>query len=135
VTLNGLTQLKGNADTPPLDLIYANDYLTEKIMAGVGKLMKQVQKMQKQMESVQAELAEKELTVSSGGGAVEIVITGQSEFRKLTIDPEFLKEDAEMVSETLLGAIQEASAKAKAVNEEAMGSVAGGMGGGLPGFM
>lgn len=103
-------------------------------MAGVGKLLKQAQKMQKQMQVIQEELAEKEISISSGGGAVNIVITAQSEFRSIKIDPEFLKEDAEFVEETLLGAIQEASAKAKETNEEAMSALTGGMGGGFPGL-
>ena len=103
-------------------------------MAGVGKLLKQAQKMQKQMQAIQEELAEKELEISSGGGAVSITITGQSEFRGLKIDPEFLKEDSEFVEETLLAAIQEACEKAKEVNEEAMGALTGGMGG-FPGML
>jgi DNA-binding YbaB/EbfC family protein len=104
-------------------------------MPGVGKLMKQMQKMQKQMEAVQTELASRELTVSSGGGAVEIVITGQGEFKKIKLDPDFLKEDAEFVSDTLLTAINEASEKAKAESEAAMGSVTSGLSGGFPGLM
>ena len=102
-------------------------------MAGVGKLLKQAQKMQKQMEGVQAKLAEQIIEVSSGGGAINIQINGQGEFQAFKIDPEFLKEDAEFVEETLLGAVQEAAAKAKETSEEAMGSVTGGMGG-FPGF-
>ncbi len=96
-------------------------------MAGVGKLLKQAQKMQKKMESLQEELAQKEMEVTSGGGAIKIVITGQSELRSLKLDPEFLKEDAEFVEETLLSAIQEANLKAKEVYEEAMGEISGGM--------
>ena len=102
-------------------------------MAGVGKLLKQAQKMQKQMEVVQSKLAEQAIEVSSGGGAINITINGQGEFQGIKIDPEFLKEDAEFVEETLLAAVQEASAKAKETSEEAMGSVTGGMGG-FPGF-
>jgi DNA-binding YbaB/EbfC family protein len=102
-------------------------------MAGVGKLLKQAQKMQKQMEAVQAKLAEQAIEVSSGGGAINITVNGQGEFQGIKIDPEFLKEDAEFVEETLLAAIQEAATKAKETSEEAMGSVTGGMGG-FPGF-
>jgi DNA-binding YbaB/EbfC family protein len=102
-------------------------------MAGVGKLMKQAQKMQKQMEGIQVKLAEQIIEVSSGGGAINIKINGQGEFRDFKVDPEFLKEDAEFIEETLLGAVQEAAAKAKETSEEAMGSVTGGMGG-FPGF-
>jgi DNA-binding YbaB/EbfC family protein len=102
-------------------------------MAGVGKLMKQAQKMQKQMEGIQSKLADQIIEVSSGGGAINIKINGQGEFQAFKIDPEFLKEDAEFIEETLLGAVQEAAAKAKETSEEAMGSVTGGMGG-FPGF-
>ncbi len=102
-------------------------------MAGVGKLLKQAQKMQKKMESVQNELAERELEISSGGGAVTIVITGQSEFRSIKIDPELLQEEANLVEETILEAVKEASAKAKEVNEEEMGKVSEGLS--LPGLM
>lgn len=102
-------------------------------MAGVGKLLKQAQKMQKQMEAVQAKLAEQAIEVSSGGGAINITVNGQGEFQAIKIDPEFLKEDAEFVEETLLAAIQEAAVKAKETSEEAMGAVTGGMGG-FPGF-
>lgn len=102
-------------------------------MAGVNKLLKQAQKMQKKMEALQQELAEREIEVSHGGGAVVVKITAAQEFRALTIDPEFLKEDAETVQETLLEAIREAGAKAKAEYEEAMGSVSEGMS--IPGLM
>jgi DNA-binding YbaB/EbfC family protein len=95
--------------------------------------MKQAQKMQKQMEGIQVKLAEQIIEVSSGGGAINIKINGQGEFRDFKVDPEFLKEDAEFIEETLLGAVQEAAAKAKETSEEAMGSVTGGMGG-FPGF-
>tara|TARA_B110000093_G_scaffold182015_2_gene227500 strand:- start:3101 stop:3409 length:309 start_codon:yes stop_codon:yes gene_type:complete len=102
-------------------------------MAGIGKLMKQAQKMQKQMEGIQSKLAEQIIEVSSGGGAINIKINAQGEFQAFKIDPEFLKEDADFIEETLLGAVQEAAAKAKETSEEAMGSVTGGMGG-FPGF-
>lgn len=103
-------------------------------MAGVGKLLKQAQKMQRQMQAIQEELAEQELGVSSGGGAVQIKVNGQGEFRALKLDPEFLKEDTEFIEETLLSAIREAAEKAKTVSEEKMGAATGGMGG-FPGLM
>jgi len=103
-------------------------------MAGVGKLLKQAQKMQKQMEAIQQELAETVLEVSSGGGAITIKITGQGEMQSIKIDPKFLQEDAEFVEETLLAAVQEASAKAKETSETAMSAVSAGMGG-FPGLM
>lgn len=102
-------------------------------MAGVGKLMKQAQKMQKKMEALQEELGGRELEVSAGGGAIKIIITGQSEFKSLKIDPEFLKEDPEMVEETLLEAIKDAAKQAKELNEEEMQKVTQGFN--MPGLM
>lgn len=102
-------------------------------MAGVGKLLKQAQKMQRKIEALQEELAATELEVSSGGGAIQVKINGQGEFLGLKLDPEFLKEDAEFVEETLLEAIKEAAAKSKAVNEEKMGDATAGFQ--LPGMM
>jgi len=95
--------------------------------------MKQAAKMQKQMEAMQEELAEKVIEVSSGGGAVTIKISGQGTILDVNFDPEFLKEDALFVRETLLEAIQEAQEKAKAENEEVMSSISGGLS--LPGLM
>lgn len=102
-------------------------------MAGVGKLMKEAAKMQKKIEAMQEELANKELEISSGGGAVVIKINGQSEFQSLTIDPELLKEEASLVEETLLEAIKEAASKAKAFNDEEMGKATQGFS--MPGLM
>ena len=104
-------------------------------MVGVGKLLKQAQKMQKGMEAAQEKLAEQVLEVSSGGGAVTVKISGQGEFQSISFDPEFLKEDPEVVEEAALAAIRDASAKAKQANEKIMEEITGGMGMGLPGFM
>jgi DNA-binding YbaB/EbfC family protein len=86
-------------------------------------MLKQAAKMQKQIEVLQQELEKKEIDISSGGGAVKIKVNGQGKFVSLELDPEFLKEDAKVVSETVLGAVQEAAAKAKALNESEMQKV------------
>ena len=83
-------------------------------------MLKQAAKMQKQIEVLQTELEKKEIDISSGGGAVKIKVNGQGKFVSLSLDPEFLKEDAKVVSEAVLGAVQEAAAKAKALNEAEM---------------
>jgi DNA-binding YbaB/EbfC family protein len=89
-------------------------------MAGVGKLLKQAQKMQRQIETLQTELEAKELEFTSGGGAIKIKLTGAGKFLALDLDPEFLKEDAKFVADTLLTAIQDASTQAKEQNEAEM---------------
>lgn len=102
-------------------------------MAGVGKLLKQAQKMQRQVEATQARLEAKELDVTSGGGAVKIKINGAGTFLSLEIDPELLKEDAALVSETLLAAVQDAAKQAKDYNDNEMKSATAGFQ--MPGFM
>jgi len=101
-------------------------------MPGVGKLLKQAQKMQKLMEEAQAKLSEEILEVSGGGGAVTVKITGQGEFKDLKLDPDFLKEDPEFVSEAILQAIVDATEQAKKKSDDAMGSLTGGVQ--MPGF-
>ena len=101
-------------------------------MPGVGKLLKQAQKMQKLMEEAQAKLSEEILEISGGGGAVTIQITGQGEFKDLKLDPEFLKEDPEFVSEAILQAVVDASEQAKKKSDDAMGSLTSGVQ--MPGF-
>ena len=96
-------------------------------MVGVGKLLKQAQKMQQKMEEAQALLSDEIIEVSGGGGAVTLKVSGQGEFKDLQLDPEFLKEDAEFVSEAILQAIVDASAQAKKKNDEAMSGLTGGM--------
>jgi DNA-binding YbaB/EbfC family protein len=92
-------------------------------MAGVGKLLKQAQKMQRQIESLQAQLEAREIEVTSGGGAVKVKINGAGKFISLALDPEFLKEDAKVVSDTLLAAIQDAAKQAKEHNDAEMQKV------------
>ena len=96
-------------------------------MVGVGKLLKQAQKMQQKMEEAQASLSEEILEVTGGGGAVTIKISGMGEFKDLNLDPEFLKEDPEFVSEAILQAIVDASEQAKKKNDDAMSGLTGGM--------
>lgn len=83
--------------------------------------------MQQKMEEAQALLAEETIEVSGGGGAVSITVSGLGEFKDLKLDPEFLKEDAEFISEAILQAIVDASEQAKKKNDEAMSGLTGGM--------
>jgi DNA-binding YbaB/EbfC family protein len=89
-------------------------------MAGVGTLLKQAKKMQQKIEEMQKSLETREIDVSSGGGAVQIKINGAGKFLAVKLDPEFLKEDAKLVEETLLNAVREAATKAKELNDSEM---------------
>jgi DNA-binding YbaB/EbfC family protein len=102
-------------------------------MAGLGKLLKQAQKMQKGVEALQAQLEAKEIDVTAGGGAVKVKVNGAGKFLALTLDPEFLKEDAKLVSDTVLAAVQDAAKQAKEYHEAEMQKVTGAFQ--MPGLM
>jgi DNA-binding YbaB/EbfC family protein len=81
------------------------------------------------MEKTQAALAAEEITVSAGGGAVTLVITGAREFKSLTIKPEVVDpDDVEMLQDLLLAAMNDALAQVKKLEEERLGGLTGGLG-------
>jgi DNA-binding YbaB/EbfC family protein len=102
-------------------------------MAGLGKFLKQAQKMQTQIESLQIQLEAKELDITSGGGAVKIRINGAGKFLSLALDPEFLKEDAKFVGDTILAAVQDAAKQAKDFNDSEMKKITSALQ--MPGMM
>ena len=96
------------------------------IPGNMNNLMKQAQRMQRQMEENKKALEEKEFTASSGGGAVEVVISGKKEVKSLTISPDAVDpDDVEMLQDLIMAAINEAM---KQVDEESE-KLFGGMGG------
>lgn len=94
-----------------------------------NQLMSQMQKLQDEMAKTQAALEEEEVTASVGGGVVTVVATGGQEIRSITIKPEVIDpDDVEMLQDMLLSAVNEALQKGKALAEERMGALTGGMG-------
>jgi DNA-binding YbaB/EbfC family protein len=99
----------------------------------INNMMKQVQKMQKQMEEMQAELEEKEVEASAGGGAVTVKANGKKEIIDIQIQPEVVDpDDIEMLQDLILAATNEALRKAEEMMSAEMGKITGGMN--LPGL-
>lgn len=95
---------------------------------GGGNLMAQVRKMQEEMEKTQEELAQVEVTGSAGGGMVEIVMDGHQAVKAVRLKPEVVDpDDVEMLQDLLLAALNDATEKAKALADERMGDVTGGV--------
>lgn len=96
---------------------------------GMGNLMNQMAKLQEEMEKTQAELAEEELSITAGGGMVTVVVTGAQVIRAIKIQPEAVDpDDVEMLEDLVLAAVTEALDKSRALQEERMGALTGGMG-------
>ena len=100
------------------------------------QIMKQAQKMQEQVATAQAELAEAELTGTSGGGLVTVTLTGLGEFKAVKIDPKAVDpDDVETLEDLILAAVHNGSEAVRQLTEQKMGPVTGGLGGlSLPGF-
>jgi DNA-binding YbaB/EbfC family protein len=96
-------------------------------MADLGALLQQAKKMQQRLQETQKSLEARELDISSGGGAVQVKINGAGKFLSLKLDPEFLKEDPKLVEETVMTAVSEAAAKAKALNDAEMQRISAGL--------
>jgi DNA-binding YbaB/EbfC family protein len=100
------------------------------------QILQQAQKMQEQLMSAQEELANAEATGTSGGGLVTATVSGAGELKSLTIDPKVVDpDDVETLADLVVAAVRDASANAQQLAADAMGPLAGGMGGlGLPGM-
>ena len=95
---------------------------------GFGNLAKMAQQMQAGMARVDAELQELRIEGSAGGGAVKAVATGKQELESITIDPGVVDpEDVEMLQDLVLAAVREALDQAKAIAEQKVGQVTGGL--------
>ncbi len=86
----------------------------------MGNLLKQAQKLQSQIEKMQAELEEKTVEASAGGGMVKVVVNGKQELVSIHIEPEVIDpEDREMLQDLIVAAVNEGLAKAREmINEE-----------------
>ncbi|MEU7633486.1 YbaB/EbfC family nucleoid-associated protein [Nocardia sp. NPDC049220] len=100
------------------------------------QLLAQAQQMQQAVMEAQAEIAAAEVSGSAGGGLVEVTIKATGEVVSLAIDPKAVDpEDVETLQDLVIGAINDAMAKAQNLASERLGPLSGGLGGGsLPGF-
>ena len=94
----------------------------------VQGMLKRAQRMQAEMARVQAELEEKEHTVSVGGGAVEVTMTGKKELKVLNIKPEVVDpEDIEMLQDLVISAVNEVIREIDEESNREMEKLSGGM--------
>lgn len=91
-------------------------------------MLKQAQQMQESIEKKKVELEEKEYVVTSGGGMVEVTVTGKHEIKAIGINPEVVDpEDVEMLEDMLMAALNEAMRKIDDDEETELAAVTGGL--------
>ena len=92
------------------------------------KMMKQAQEIQGRMQKMQEELTGLEVEGQSGAGLVKVKLNGKLDVRGLKIDPSLIKaEDAEMLEDLIVAALQDAKGKAEAAVQAKMQEVTGGL--------
>jgi DNA-binding YbaB/EbfC family protein len=99
-----------------------------------GGTLKQIQELQAKMLETQEALGEQTVTASVGGGAVTVVMTGHHKLQSISISPEVIDpEDAEMLQDLIVAAVNEASEKASELATQSLASLTGGLG--IPGLL
>ena len=97
-------------------------------MAGIGKFLKQAQKMQKDMSKIQAEMANKTVEATAGGGMVTVIVNGNQEITSIKIEKEVVdSSDIEMLENLVIAAINEGLRKSKEMVTGEMSKLTGGL--------
>ncbi|NJL85789.1 MAG: YbaB/EbfC family nucleoid-associated protein [Leptolyngbyaceae cyanobacterium SM1_1_3] len=105
---------------------------------GLGKMkelteaFKKAQQVQEGAKRLQEELEQMEIEGQAGGGLVKVVLSGNQEPRSVTITAEALSEGAEVLSDLVTAAMQDAYSKSTATMRERMEELTGGLS--LPGL-
>ena len=95
----------------------------------IKKMMQEAQKMQAKMMEAQADLADKEVTATAGGGKVTVVANGAGDVVSIKIDKSVVDpEDVEMLEDLILTGVKKAIEEAKAMGQAEMGKLTQGMG-------
>ena len=96
-------------------------------------MMRQAQKMQQDFLKMQQELETKEFEFTAGGGAVKATMIGTRQLHSIEISPDVVdSDDVEMLQDLIMAATNEALRMADEANNELMGKMTGGLGGGFP---
>jgi hypothetical protein len=101
-------------------------------MAGLTGIMKDLPRIKQRMEEVKAELAERTVEATAGGGAVVAVADGRLRIREVRIDPAMLgaiadagdEGDRQLAEDLVAGAVNAALEKAQEMITTRLGDVA-----------
>lgn len=93
-----------------------------------AQMMQQMKKMQQELARVQEELAKASVEGSAAGGVVTASVNGEFRVLKVAVKPEAVDpDDVETLEDLIVVALNDAIGKAKALSEQKMGRVTGGL--------
>jgi len=91
-------------------------------------MMHQAQKLQEKLAKAQQELGNITLEVSSGGGAIKVMVNGQQQIKSVKISPEVVNpDDVEMLEDLVLTAVNEAISQSQEAAARQLGGLTGGL--------
>lgn len=116
--------------------------MSEGNLPDMNNLFAQAQEMQRRLVEAQDQIAETEVSGSSGGGLVTVKVTGAGELVAVAIDPRVIinhapPEASEAIADLVLAAFRNANEAAAKLRDATLGPLAAelGLGGaGLPGL-
>ena len=96
-------------------------------MADFTNLITQAKKMQEKMKETQEALKKIEIEGISGGNAIKVIMNGEGELKKISLDENLLKESKEIVEDLIVAAHNDAKSKLKKKTSEEISKVTGGV--------
>lgn len=94
---------------------------------GIGDLMKQAQQMQADMQKAQEEIGNMQIEGQSGAGMVKVLMNGQHELLRVTIDDGLMSDDKEMLEDLIAAAVNDASQKLAVESKDKMSGLTAGL--------
>lgn len=92
----------------------------------MNDLLRQAQVMQNKIATLQTDMTGRITETSAGGGMVKVQMNGKQELKTIQIDPQVL-EDAEMLQDLIISAVNEAVRITKADLDREMANLTGGI--------
>ena len=90
-------------------------------------LISQAKKMQEKMKETQDALKKIEVEGISGGNAIRIIMNGDGEIKKISLDNNLLKESKEIIEDLIIAAHNDAKSKLKKKTSEEISKITGGV--------
>ncbi|MEM1484195.1 YbaB/EbfC family nucleoid-associated protein [Oscillospiraceae bacterium PP1C4] len=92
----------------------------------MNAMIRQAQKMQDDMKVKQEEIEAMEFKTTSGGGMVEVTISGKKEIKSIELKPEVVDpEDIDMLQDLIVAAVNEAIRTVEETTSSAMEKITG----------
>ena len=96
-------------------------------MTDFTDLITQAKKMQEKMKETQETLKKIEVEGISGGNSIRVIMNGDGELKKISLDENLLKESKEIVEDLIVAAHNDAKSKLKKKTSEEISKITGGV--------